>query len=363
MYYVTGTNLYGQWIKDANNKSLFESFQPLEKENEKDIDLTRAKLVTSCWSYNIFQIDDTFILVGAWKGVDNQVIKVPNQSKTSKQSNFLIAGNDYMLILAEKVTRTIWFYDFKTEQFKRVNITEQPILENEVKKLRTSDDIIKVVATNNVYIYLTSEGNVYTGSVPSYLDTRHCFGKVIDVECGYEHYLLLTDKGRVYTWGNGRRLQLGHGDLINLETPTEVEALAGIKITKIRAGGWHSLALSEYGDLYVWGWNDTGQLGMNKNGLDNVETKKNYATPTLVDICDVNGEVDILIKDIACGTRHSAILLQDGTVWTTGWNKYGQLGFSPQQYEKLDCFTKSFYSPNISSLIGGSWNTVVEVCM
>lgn len=147
-----------------------------------------------------------------------------------------------------------------------------------------------------------------------------------------------------------------------MEVPTEVEALAGIKITKIKAGGWHSLALSEYGDLYVWGWNDTGQLGMNKNGQDNVETKKNYATPTLVDLFDENGEVDLNVKDIACGTRHSAILLEDDTVWTTGWNKYGQLGFSPKKYEKLDCFTKSFYCPNISGVTSGPWNTIVEVC-
>lgn len=171
---------------------------------------------------------------------------------------------------------------------------------------------------------------------------------------------LSKDKNNIFY--SYRRLQLGHGDLTNMEVPTEVEALAGIKITKIKAGGWHSLALSEYGDLYVWGWNDTGQLGMNKNGQDNVETKKNYATPTLVDLFDENGEVDLNVKDIACGTRHSAILLEDDTVWTTGWNKYGQLGFALKKYEKLDCFTKSFYCPNISGVICGPWNTIVEGC-
>lgn len=67
-------------------------------------------------------------------------------------------------------------------------------------------------------------------------------------------------------------------------------ALAGIKIIKIKAGGWHSLALSEHGDLYAWGWNDTGQLGMNakRNGEENIEKKgqKNYAVPRPVDIYD-----------------------------------------------------------------------------
>lgn len=159
---------------------------------------------------------------------------------------------------------------------------------------------------------------------------------------------------------SSRRLQLGHGDLTNLDEPTEVRALSGIKITKIRAGGWHSLALSESGDLYIWGWNDTGQLGINRSGQDDIETKKNYATPSVVDLFDENGPVELSIKDIACGTRHSAILLEDNSLWTAGWNKYGQLGFSPEKYEKLDCFKLSFYSPVKSSISCGPWNTIVK---
>ena len=29
---------------------------------------------------------------------------------------------------------------------------------------------------------------------------------------------------------------------------------------------------------------------------------------------------------IAAGARHSMVLKTDGTVWTTGWNRFGQLG-------------------------------------
>lgn len=160
-----------------------------------------------------------------------------------------------------------------------------------------------------------------------------------------------------------RRLQLGHGDLTNLEEPTEVDALSGVKIVNIKAGGWHSLALSEYGDLYAWGWNDTGQLGMNVNKLNEEDkSQKNYTIPTLVDIYDENDvEIELNIKDIAAGSRHSALLLEDNTVWTTGCNKYGQLGFSTKEFEKLDYFKKSFYHPHITSLSAGPWSTVIEV--
>lgn len=204
MYFVTGTNLYGQWCMNSNNKTLFNEFLLLDNNNDLKFDINRAKLLTSCWSYNIFLLNDTFYCVGAWKGNDSQLVKVPGLWMASKRSNYLITGNDYMLIVAEKTFGTLWFYDFKMEEFKRVKITELPILDNEVKKPRGRNDIIKVAATNDMYIYLTSQGIVYTGVMPSYLDTRHCYGKVIDVECGHEHYMLLTDNGRVYTWGNGR---------------------------------------------------------------------------------------------------------------------------------------------------------------
>ncbi|KAK4337386.1 hypothetical protein RND71_044131 [Anisodus tanguticus] len=83
------------------------------------------------------------------------------------------------------------------------------------------------------------------------------------VACGHEHVLLLTKKGSVYSYGMGSRGQLGHG---NSEDVTEdcklIEALEGIKIIQISAGSWHSLALSEFGDVYSWGLNESGQLGV-----------------------------------------------------------------------------------------------------
>lgn len=206
MYIVTGANLFGQWFSWANNTSYFDKFETVSPENESKFDFKKAKLVTSCWSYNIFQVDNVFYIAGSWHGKDNQIINAPTEhnKQISKQSGLLITGNDYMLILVEKVSRSIWYFDFETENFKKIKLNEEPILESTVKKLRITDDIVKVAATNNTFIYLTSGGNVYTGQLPSYVDTQSCIGKVSDVECGYEHYMLLTTAGRVYTWGNGR---------------------------------------------------------------------------------------------------------------------------------------------------------------
>ena len=69
----------------------------------------------------------------------------------------------------------------------------------------------------------------------------------------------------VYSWGGGSRGQLGHGVLSNEEKPRLVSALDGMKIKKIAAGGWHSAVISQFDDLYMFGWNESGQLAQPTN--------------------------------------------------------------------------------------------------
>ncbi|XP_071899588.1 RCC1 domain-containing protein 1 isoform X4 [Anas platyrhynchos] len=79
---------------------------------------------------------------------------------------------------------------------------------------------------------------------------------------GHEHVLALGANGEVYGWGGGRHGQLGHGGLESEQQPRLVEALAGVPMRAVAAGGWHSASISEGGDLYMWGWNESGQLAL-----------------------------------------------------------------------------------------------------
>ena len=83
--------------------------------------------------------------------------------------------------------------------------------------------------------------------------------------CGKEHSLLLTEHGQVFTWGGGSRGQLGHGNLASEDKPKLVMALDGMRIRKVAAGGWHSACISQYDDLYMFGWNESGQLAQPTN--------------------------------------------------------------------------------------------------
>lgn len=71
--------------------------------------------------------------------------------------------------------------------------------------------------------------------------------------------------------------------------PALVEPLAGIKIVSISAGGWHSAAVSSFGDVYLWGFNSHGQLGIRlyKDAIADEDPKKNpsvYPVPQLVEV-------------------------------------------------------------------------------
>jgi alpha-tubulin suppressor-like RCC1 family protein len=44
--------------------------------------------------------------------------------------------------------------------------------------------------------------------------------------------------------------------------PERIPALGGLNIIQIDCGKWHNVALTSEGDLYVWGWNKYGQLGL-----------------------------------------------------------------------------------------------------
>lgn len=86
--------------------------------------------------------------------------------------------------------------------------------------------------------------------------------KVSSVSCGRRHTLVLSAIGVVFSCGLGNQGQLGHGSLQSEDSLRVIEALEGVRMTSICAGGWHSMALSDCGDIYVWGWNEAGQLGL-----------------------------------------------------------------------------------------------------
>jgi hypothetical protein len=141
---------------------------------------------------------------------------------------------------------------------------------------------------------------------------------IAQMACGIDHVLALSSHGDLFSFGLNSRGQLGLGDILPRAQPTLVKALAGIKTLSIACGHWHNLALSEFGDVYSWGWNEHAQLG------HSTDTPV-VAIPTLIELPPEDQD-DMNFMSIGCGERHSVAVSEGGSVYAWGWNKYGQLG-------------------------------------
>lgn len=168
------------------------------------------------------------------------------------------------------------------------------------------------------------------------------------------------------------RGQLGHGDLNSLNEPEQISNLIGFKIIKIAAGGWHSCAVTDAGDLYVWGWNNYGQLGYPIEDENDKEGVGLSAEPIVIDFQDD-------IQDVSCGSRHTVIMTgktnffqkfilfliifffisATGELFATGWNDYGQLGIGVV-CNKVSKFSQiKLEAKGKKDLICGPWFTTL----
>ena len=134
------------------------------------------------------------------------------------------------------------------------------------------------------------------------------------IAAGGSHSLALRRDGRVLTWGYNGYGQLGDGTTSSQSFPLLIAAPTTVRV--LAAGENHSLALTADGHVWAWGYNGYGQLG------DSSTTSRSLP----VQVRDESSAPLTGIIAIAAGQYHSLALRADGTLWTWGYNGYGQLG-------------------------------------
>jgi len=85
---------------------------------------------------------------------------------------------------------------------------------------------------------------------------------IVQISAGPTHVAAVSNDGRVFTWGGGVFGQLGHGDRVTQWTPRLVRALRGVNVTSVSVGARHTVAVCDMGEVYVWGSNEFGELGL-----------------------------------------------------------------------------------------------------
>ncbi|XP_062276631.1 probable E3 ubiquitin-protein ligase HERC4 [Scomber scombrus] len=182
--------------------------------------------------------------------------------------------------------------------------------EEKIQSVSCGDDVVTLLSETGRVLYVDSAHPPFT---PRPLEVL-CNIPVSQVACGSQHSVALTKDGQVYTWGQDSRGQLGLGRRkLGANSPQHLRSLSSIPLVQIAAGGEQSFALSVSGGVFSWGRNDCGQLGLG-------DTTDRH-TPNPVHSLDMKKTIHI-----SCGKDHTAILTKDGEVFTFGCGQYGQLG-------------------------------------
>ena len=239
------------------------------------------------------------------------VKRMQQQPEKNEKVVHILETKDIMVL--QTTSRTLLTSPRNTHKAQLVDCDIQP---STTLCSQSDGSIFARLDNGSVYQCSTATSN---GSLSLMLSHQLTAGVPITyISCGTDHTLLLSNTGCVYSLGLGSRGQLGHGDILNRREPAIIEALAGVAMTMVACGSWHSLALSIYGDIYTWGWNEHGQLGHSTGP----QAPSTVSLPTLIENPDSG--VNFII--VSCGTRHSAAVTEDGQLYTWGWNEYSQLG-------------------------------------
>lgn len=136
-----------------------------------------------------------------------------------------------------------------------------------------------------------------------------------------EEALFLTDQGHLYACGYGGSGTMGDGSTSNSSIPKRVADLTGV-VGVCTSGHPQSVhAWNAAGELWSWGFNNFGQLGLGHTA-DQLVPVKSDLMDDVKKVVAVNGA-----DTNGANARGSSFLLRnDGTLWATGKNGYGQLG-------------------------------------
>jgi len=150
----------------------------------------------------------------------------------------------------------------------------------------------------------------------------------------------------LWVWGYNNNGQLGVNDTNTRTTPVTTFA-GGTTWKQISCGNNHTAAIKTDGTLWTWGSSAQGQLGLNDT---NTRT-----TPVTTFAGGTNW------KQISCGSNHTAAIKTDGSLWVWGWNNFGGLGINVSGGDRKTPVTTFAGGTNWKSVDGGKRGHTVAI--
>ena len=133
---------------------------------------------------------------------------------------------------------------------------------------------------------------------------------------------VIDQSGNLWAWGDNFYGQLGVGDRMNRNTPVQVPVPTGASKWVLVSGGQNfAVAVADSDKLYAWGLNDEGQIGIGVgDGL--------YGVPMRIQ----NPPGVTTWKWVSAGADNCEALTSDGRLFAWGDNDRGQLGVGTTEY-------------------------------
>ncbi|XP_062094382.1 ultraviolet-B receptor UVR8 isoform X2 [Humulus lupulus] len=179
--------------------------------------------------------------------------------------------------------------------------------------------------------------------------------EISQISAGYYHSSAITVDGELYMWGRNANGQLGLGKraLKAVPLPTKVESLIGLTIKMAALGSEHSIAVSDVGEVLSWGGGEYGRLGHGNDSTSFAFFKSTSEyTPRLIKKLE-----GIKVKYVAAGLLHSACIDENGLVFVFGERPADILGFREENSEAtLSLIAKIPYSEEVAC---GGYHTCV----
>ncbi|KAK6936948.1 Brevis radix (BRX) domain [Dillenia turbinata] len=202
---------------------------------------------------------------------------------------------------------------------------------------------------------------------------------VSSISCGPWHTAVVMSAGQLFTFGDGTFGVLGHGDRLSVSKPREVESLRGLRTVRAACGVWHTAAIVEVivgnssssncssGKLFTWGDGDKGRLGHGD--------KEARLVPTSVAALLGNPQVDgkfpnrvegkllkSFVEEIACGAYHAAVLTSRTEVYTWGKRANGRLGHGDVDDRNSPSLVEALKDKQVKSIACGTSFTAA-ICL
>lgn len=155
--------------------------------------------------------------------------------------------------------------------------------------------------------------------------------KFASISAGTSHACATTGSGKIYCWGRNLYSQLGDGGTTDSTTPVLVDTSSltteKANFYKVSAGENFTCGLNGYGEVYCWGQNNFGKIGIGD------DLSSSITVPSLIEDSETGTQY---YTDISLGDNFACALTVRGQAVCWGDNSYKQMGGTiPSSYSTL----------------------------